>query len=640
MADFNHEDEAPPAPITFKTLREAAGLLRYLRPYLAKFVLGMLSLFAGGALGLAFPWLAGDLVNAFLGKADPQSWTADVNLVALALVAVLALQAGFAFLRARWFIEVGERSLADLRRDTYARLVRLPMSFHSSRRVGELSSRLSSDLTRIHDTVIDGLPEFLRETILLVGGVVLITITSPRLTAVMLVSVPVLMILAVLFGNLIRKIARQAQDRLAESNVVVEESLQNIASVKAFTSEGYEQGRYQDALARYVRAAVRGAIYEGAFLSFIIFALFGSIVLVLWYGALLVQEDTLKPGALTRFMLLTFYVGGAAGTFASLYSQLQRALGASQRVREILAEPTEPVDQGQPLAGRLRGHVRFEDVHFRYPSRPEVEVLRGVSLEAQPGQRIALVGASGAGKSTVMSLLLRFYDPEKGHIQVDGRDARDYDLHELRSRMALVPQDVILFGGTIAENIAYGKPGAGQEQIEQAARQANAHDFILSFPEGYQTRVGERGVQLSGGQRQRIAIARAILRDPAILLLDEATSSLDSQSESQVLEALDRLMAGRTSLVIAHRLSTVRGADRIFVLDQGRVIESGTHAELMDRPSGVYRNLSLLQLQPDELTPELKRPAPAANGEPGGVRGCPEGEVDNSSGPANMTRVK
>ena len=601
MADLDREDdEAPPARISLANLREAAGMLRYLWPYRVKFGLAMVSLLVGGLLGLAFPYLAGDLVNAFLGKGDPYRWTNDTDRVALALIGVLAFQAAFAFLRAMWFIEVGERSLADLRRDTYARLVRLPMSFHSSRRVGELTSRISSDLTRIHDTLIDSLPEFLRETILLVGGLTLIAITSLQLTGLMLASVPVLMILAVLFGNLIRKIARQAQDRLAESNVIVEETLQNIASVKAFTSEAHEQDRYHNALVRYVKAAVRGAIYEGAFISFIIFALFGSIVLVLWYGARLVQSGALDAGDLTRFMLYTFYVGGAAGTFASLYSQLQRALGATQRIREILAQPTEPVGQGQGVPARLGGHVRFDLVHFRYPSRPEIEVLRGVSLEALPGQRIALVGPSGAGKSTLMSLMLRFYDPERGEILVDGKNARDYDLHQLRAKMALVPQDVILFGGTIAENIAYGKPGASQEEIEQAARQANAHDFITVFPEGYQTRVGERGVQLSGGQRQRVAIARAILRDPAILLLDEATSSLDSQSESQVLEALDRLMQGRTSLVIAHRLSTVRGADRIFVLDQGTVVESGTHAELMDRPTGAYRNLSLLQFQPEE----------------------------------------
>jgi ATP-binding cassette subfamily B protein len=603
MAEFDAEDEAPPARITLRTLREAAGLLRYLWPYRVKFVLGMLSLFLGSGLGLAFPYLAGKLVDGVIprpGQTVQASWFKNIDYIALGLIGVLAFQAGFAFLRVMWFIQVGEYSLADLRRDTFARLIRLPMPFHSSRRVGELTSRISSDLTRIHDTLIDSIPEFLRESILLVGGIVLIVITSWELTIVMLVSVPVLVILAVLFGNLIRKIARQAQDRLADSNVVVEETLQNIASVKAFTNESYEQDRYRTALARYVKTAVRGGLYEGGFISFIVLALFGSIVLVLWYGAGMVLERKLEPGQLASFMLYTVYVGGAAGSFAALYSQLQRALGATQRVREILAEPIEPADQGEPITGRLPGHFRFEEVYFSYPSRPEVQVLRGVSLEAHPGQRIALVGASGAGKSTLMSLLLRFYDPEKGVILVDGRDARVYDLHRLRDQMALVPQDVILFGGTIAENIGYGKPGASQEVIEQAARQANAHEFIITFPEGYKTRVGERGVQLSGGQRQRIAIARAILRDPAILLLDEATSSLDSQSESQVLEALEHLMAGRTSLVIAHRLSTVRGADRIFVLDQGRIVESGTHAELMERPAGVYRNLSLLQLQPEE----------------------------------------
>jgi ATP-binding cassette subfamily B protein len=279
-------------------------------------------------------------------------------------------------------------------------------------------------------------------------------------------------------------------------------------------------------------------------------------------------------------------------------------LGASQRVRELLRETPETAEGGVP-AFRLRGEVSFESVHFRYPSRPEVPVLRGVTLTARAGQRVALVGPSGAGKSTIVSLLLRFYVPEKGRILIDDRDAQDYDLHALRSQMAVVPQDVILFGGTIAENITYGKPGASQEEIEEAARKANAHEFIAAFPEGYQTRVGERGVQLSGGQRQRVAIARAILRDPAILLLDEATSSLDSESERLVLQALDRLMEGRTAIVIAHRLSTVRGADRIFVIKDGSVVESGSHAELMERHDGVYRNLSLLQLEIAGPSPDL-----------------------------------
>jgi ATP-binding cassette subfamily B protein len=609
MSHPDRTEEPPPPPVSLRTLREAAGLLRYLWPYRVKFTLGMAALLVGSVLGLAFPYFAGTLVDAALLRLKdgvPESWMHNINLVALALVAVLALQAVFGFFRTLWFIEVGERSLADLRRDTYARLIRLPMGFHSARRVGELTSRLSADLSRIQNTLVEAVPHFLSQGVLLVGGVALIAMTSIRLTGLMLVSVPVLVVVAVLFGSRIRKMSKQAQDRLADSNVIVEETLQNIASVKAFTNEGFEQGRYQGALSRYIDVVLRAAVFEGAFVSFIIFALFGSGVLVLWYGARLVLAGELKAGELASFLLYTAYVAGASGSFAHLYSQIQRTLGASQRVREILVEEPEPPGVGAPISSRPRGAVVLDDIHFHYPSRPEVEVLRGVSIAAEPGQRVALVGASGAGKSTLVALLLRFHDPQRGAILIDGRDAREYDLHELRGRMAVVPQDVILFGGTIAENIAYGKPGASAAEIEQSARQANAHDFIADFPEGYQTRVGERGVQLSGGQRQRVAIARAILRDPAILLLDEATSSLDTLNESLVLEALDRLMRGRTSFVIAHRLSTVRGADRIFVLDQGRVAESGTHAELMERADGVYRSLSLLQFQPEESAAPLR----------------------------------
>ena len=518
--------------------------------------------------------------------------------MAVGLIVILGLQAVFAFGQSYWFMTVGERSLADLRRDTYARLIRLPMVFHTQRRVGELASRLAADLTQIQDTLVMAIPHLLRQTAILVGGIVLIAMTSGRLTLIMLSSLPVLILIAVIFGRSIRRASRLAQDRLAESNVIVQETLQGIASVKAFTNERHEENRYRKSLDQFIQAVLRGAWARGAFVSFIVFALFGAIVLVLWCGARQVRAGELTVGALTQFMLYTLFVGGAMGSFAELYSQVQRTIGATHRVRELLNELMELPPAGEKaLPTRVRGEVVFENVAFRYPSRPEVEVLRDISLAARPGQRIALVGPSGAGKSTVVALLLRFYDPERGRVLVDGRDVRAYALEELRGQMGMVPQDVLLFGGSIAENIGYGRPGANEAEIIDAARKANAHDFITSFPEGYQTRVGERGVQLSGGQRQRVAIARAILRDPAILILDEATSSLDSESESLVLQALDRLMEGRTSLVIAHRLSTVRQADCIYVLKDGCIIEAGTHAELIARPDGLYRSLSELQFE-------------------------------------------
>jgi ATP-binding cassette subfamily B protein len=417
----------------------------------------------------------------------------------------------------------------------------------------------------------------------------------------MLSSLPVIIIAAVVFGRKTRKIARQAQDRLAETATIVEETLQGILNVKAFSNEGYELNRYDKGLGSFLTITLRGARLRAVFIAFIVFALFGFIVLVLWSGARLLQQGKITFGELTRFGLYTTFVAGAMGQFAELYSQLQKTVGATQRVRELLREtgevevllgPTPP-----STLPRLRGDILFDDVCFSYPSRQGVEVLHAIHLAATSGQRIALVGPSGAGKSTLISLLLRLYDPSRGRILIDGRDARDYKLAELRGQMSMVPQEVLLFGGSIADNIAYGKPGASMEEIEQAARQANAHAFIHSFPEGYATLVGERGLKLSGGQRQRVAIARAILKNPSVLILDEATSSLDSESERLIQEALETLMQGRTSFIIAHRLATVRHVDRIVVIDRGRVVESGTHEELQTVPDGTYQRLAALQFR-------------------------------------------
>jgi ATP-binding cassette subfamily B protein len=601
------EEELPSTPISRDSLREAWQLARYLLPYAFKFVAALVVLLLTSSCGLVFPYLVGRLVNSAIAVpevAAPLPWLQNVNGIALTLIGLLGVQAALMFVQSMWFIEVSERSLADLRRDTYSRLIRLPMAFHTRRRVGELASRIATDLTQILDTILWTVPQLLRQLILFTGGIALIALTSPRLTVVMLAAFPVLIALAVVFGRALRRNSRQAQDRLADSNVIVEETLQGIASVKAFANESHEDQRYRHSLTMYLNVALRGARYRGAFSSFIIFAMFGAVVLVLWYGSRLVVSQELTAGQLTSFMIYTLFVAGAMGSFAELYSQLQRTLGATHRVRELLGEEPEALEAASATAvKRLRGEIVYDHVAFRYPSRSEVQVLRDICFRVEPGQRVALVGPSGAGKSTIVSLLLRFYEPEHGRILIDGRDARQYSLHELREQMAIVPQDVLLFGGTITENIAYGRPGASEAEIVSAAQQANADEFIRSFPDGYQTRVGERGVQLSGGQRQRVAIARAILRDPAILILDEATSSLDSASESLVLQALDRLMQGRTSLIIAHRLSTVRGADRIVVIKDGCTVESGTHAELLQREDGVYRTLSQLQL---DLTGSLR----------------------------------
>ena len=605
MARYSRNDQAgidlPKAKLDRENLKQALELFRYLRPYRGRFSAALASLFVSSLLSLSFPYLAGSIIDAAVQHAKGGGSMAGADRTALLLMGILALQAGLSFFQSLSFATAGQRSLVDLRRDTYARLISLPMTFFAQRRVGELASRLSSDLIQIEDTLITILPQFLRQTTILIGGIALIAVTSLQLTGIMLASLPVIIVAAVIFGRKTRKISREAQDRLADTATIVEETLQGILNVKAFSNEGYELNRYHVGLGSFLTTTLRGARLRAAFVAFIIFALFGFIVLVLWSGARLLQQGDITFGQLTRFGLYTTFVAGAMGQFAELYSQLQKAIGATGRVRELLREtgevevllgPTPP-----STLPRLRGDIVFENVHFSYPSRQGVEVLHAVNLAAASGQRIALVGPSGAGKSTLISLLLRLYDPSSGRLLIDGRDARDYRLTELRGQMSMVPQEVLLFGGSIAENIAYGKPGAGADEIEQAARQANAHEFIQAFPERYATLVGERGIKLSGGQRQRVAIARAILKNPAILILDEATSSLDSESERLIQEALETLMRGRTSFIIAHRLATVRHVDRIIVIAGGRVVESGTHEELQAVADGTYRRLAALQFR-------------------------------------------
>jgi ABC-type multidrug transport system fused ATPase/permease subunit len=483
--------------------------------------------------------------------------------------------------------------MRDIRHALYSRLVRLPMTFFDKRRTGELISRITADVSQLQDTFSTTLAELFRQVITLIAGVAFLLVNTPKLTLFMLGTFPVLVLVAMVFGRFIRKLSKRTQDELASANVIVEETLQSISTVKSFVGEAYESDRYGKGLSRVIGVALTTAKYRGAFISFIIFALFGGIVGVMWYGASLVASGDMSVGELVSFVLYTTFIGGSIAGLGDIYAQLQKAIGSSERVLEILSEETE--SEAGESSDSFEGKIEFDQVGFRYPTRPEIEVLKSISFQVNAGEKVALAGHSGAGKSTIIQLLMRFYEVQKGGILVDGRNVQDWDLRALRNKVGIVPQEVLLFGGTIRENISYAKPKATEEEIILAAKKANAWQFISQFPEGLDTLVGERGVKLSGGQRQRVAIARAILKDPAILILDEATSSLDAESESLVQQALDELMKGRTTIIIAHRLATIRKVDRIYVLSEGKIVEQGTHQELTNEENGFYSNLVRLQ---------------------------------------------
>jgi ABC-type multidrug transport system fused ATPase/permease subunit len=591
MARFK-ENDLPKSKITATSLQKATVIFEYAGNHRWKFYVGLIFLLFTGATALAFPKLMGMLIDCVKNKDNTQA-----NMIAGGLIVILFLQSIFSFFRLSLFVNFTENTLANLRVSLYSNLVKLPMSFFSQKRVGELNSRISSDITQIQDTLTSTIAEFLRQFILIVGGVILLANESIKLTLLMLSVVPLVAVAAVIFGRFIRKYSKNVQDKVAESQVVVEETMQGISIVKAFANEWYEIARYNGKIKEVVTIAIKGGKYRGYFASFIIFCLFGAIVAVVWYGVQLSISGEMSVGQLISFVLYSTFVGASFGGIAELYAQIQKAIGATERVFELLGETPEKINSNRDLATieKIKGNVTFNNVAFSYPSRKEIKVLKDVSFTASFGQKIAIVGPSGTGKSTIASLLLRFYNIDEGEILVDGKNIYDFDLENLRGNMSIVPQDVILFGGTIRENIAYGKPNATEEEILTASKQANAYNFIESFPEKFETIVGERGIKLSGGQRQRIAIARALLKNPSILILDEATSSLDSESEKLVQEALEILMEGRTSIIIAHRLSTIRSADQILVLDNGKISEQGTHQELITLENGIYKNLSNLQ---------------------------------------------
>lgn len=574
-------------------LSKAIKIFQFVIPYKWTFIVGMVFLLLSNLTTLSFPLLIGEMTKVIEGKSEYK-----INEVTLFFFAVLIVQAILSFFRIYTFAQVSEKAMRDVRQTLYAKIITLPIFHFEKRRVGELMSRITSDITQLQDVLSITLAEFFRQVFTLVGGVALITYISWKLTLFMLATFPVLVISAIVFGKFIRKISKKAQDELANTNIIVEETLTSIQAVKAFTNEKYEVDRYTSSLNKVLGEALKAATLRGGFVSFIIFALFGGIVGVVWYGASLVANGDLILADLLTFIFYTAFIGGSVGGLGDIYAQLQKTIGASDRILEILGDPSE-IDLTRDSSNSTVsfGQIKVQDLEFSYPSRPSVQIIKGINFTIEPGQKVAIVGTSGTGKSTLAQLFMRFYEPNAGSISLGDRSISDIDITEWRKMVALVPQEVLLFGGTIRENIAYGKPGATQEEIESAAELAYAKEFVESFPEKWDTMVGERGVKLSGGQRQRIAIARAILKNPKFLLLDEATSALDSESEKWVQSALEELMKNRTSLIIAHRLSTIRSADLIIVMEDGKIVESGSHEVLMKKKSGIYQNMVKLQTE-------------------------------------------
>ncbi|PHR43415.1 MAG: multidrug ABC transporter ATP-binding protein [Fluviicola sp.] len=590
------------------SVQKAKRIFKYLKPYRGVFIIGWIFLFLSSSAGLFFPYLLGQLLGGkqtatpVVGQTDTsmlENLSFDnINTVALMLLVLFILQSVFSFFRIVLFTKVTENTMRDIRKDAFSKLIYMPMNFFNKNKVGELTSRLSSDITLVQDTLRTTIAEFVRQIIIILGSIVFLVIVSWKLSLIMLATVPVMAVIAVLFGRFIRKLSKQAQEATASSNTIIEENMMGITNVKTFTNELFVMAKYRKTIEDIRKLNIKSGNWRGVFVSFIIMCLFGAIVFIIWQGLhmTLGPDPSLNSRDFFSFVMFTVFMGASIGSVPDLYASLQKAIGATEHLMELINESTEKEIYLGKNKPDIKGKVSFEEVKFHYPERPDVEVLKGMSFEVDSGGKIALVGASGAGKSTIASLLLRFYEPTSGNYTVDNVNVKDVDIEYLRDQMAFVPQEVILFSGTIRENIAFGNPEATDEEIDSAAKKANAYNFIKEFPEGFETEVGDRGIQLSGGQKQRVAIARAILKDPTILILDEATSALDAESERLVQEALDNLMENRTSFIIAHRLSTIRKADNILVMDKGQIVEQGKHDELMQIKDGVYANLNELQV--------------------------------------------
>ena len=582
-----------------KNWKKSLPIFSFLKPYKFTYGIGLICLLISSLTAMIFPYLLGNLLGADINQQQNEFQISDpnnINALLLLLMVLFATQAFFSFFRIYLFGVVTEKTLHDIRKTTFEKLLSFPISYYDKNKVGVLQSRISSDILLLNETFNTTLAEFLRQIFTIVFGITFIGLISWKLSLIMLAIVPLIAVSAVIFGKFIKKVSKKAQDAAAQSNNTLLEALSGIKNVKTFVNEIYELNRYGKSIHNIQKLGIKGAIWRGLFASFIILVMFGSIVFVIWNGMNMVNAGEMQEQEFFQFILYTIMIGASFGGISSLLGSIQKAIGATERIIEIIALSGEKITIHTTTQNSIdfEGKVSFKNVSFNYETRPEIEVLKNISFDIEAGNRTAIVGASGSGKSTIASLLLRFYEPSKGEISIDNKKYDSLNLTTIRDQMAVVHQEVFLFGGSIFDNISYGNPNANEQEVKAAADKANATEFIQKFPDGFNTIVGDRGVQLSGGQKQRIAIARAILKNPKILILDEATSSLDSESEKSVQNALDELMVGRTSIIIAHRLSTIRNADNILVMKDGCIVESGKHEELIDQ-KGVYENLHNLQ---------------------------------------------
>ena len=582
-----------------KNWKKSLPIFSFLKPYKFTYGIGLICLLISSLTAMIFPYLLGNLLGADVNQQQNEFQISDpnnINALLLLLMVLFATQAFFSFFRIYLFGVVTEKTLHDIRKTTFEKLLSFPISYYDKNKVGVLQSRISSDILLLNETFNTTLAEFLRQIFTIVFGITFIGLISWKLSLIMLAIVPLIAVSAVIFGKFIKKVSKKAQDAAAQSNNTLLEALSGIKNVKTFVNEIYELNRYGKSIHNIQKLGIKGAIWRGLFASFIILVMFGSIVFVIWNGMNMVNAGEMQEQEFFQFILYTIMIGASFGGISSLLGSIQKAIGATERIIEIIALSGEKITIHTTTQNSIdfEGKVSFKNVSFNYETRPEIEVLKNISFDIEAGNRTAIVGASGSGKSTIASLLLRFYKPSKGEISIDNKKYDSLNLTTIRDQMAVVHQEVFLFGGSIFDNISYGNPNANEQEVKAAADKANATEFIQKFPDGFNTIVGDRGMQLSGGQKQRIAIARAILKNPKILILDEATSSLDSESEKSVQNALDELMVGRTSIIIAHRLSTIRNADNILVMKDGCIVESGKHEELIDQ-KGVYENLHNLQ---------------------------------------------